>query len=94
VQLGVEDRDLDPVGDQDLAVGAADPPGQPGEAQLPQVIDYLAGAVGAAAQEAGHQGRRLSLVMPAAASRGGAQGVGQGHDPSRGCACREFRPPP
>ena len=33
VQLGVEDRDLEPVGGQDVAVGVLDPADEPGQAQ-------------------------------------------------------------
>ncbi len=43
VQLGIEDRDLDPVEGQDEAVGVLDPAGQPGHPEPPQVISHLAG---------------------------------------------------
>jgi hypothetical protein len=38
VDFGVEDRDLDAVGGQDVAVGVPDPVDQPLQAQPPQVV--------------------------------------------------------
>jgi len=61
VQFGVEDRGLDPLGGQDVAVGAPDPGDEPGEPEPPQVVGHLAGCVGVCSSPV-IKARRLSGI--------------------------------
>ena len=79
VELGVEDGELDPVWSKDVLVGVLDPPDESCDAEPSQVISHLARGVVGVQQAV--EARRLLLVMPVAAVRGGGERAGQGGDP-------------
>jgi hypothetical protein len=80
VELGVEDGDADAVGGEGVAVAAGQPLDEPGQAQSPEVVGHLAGAL-VAAEQPGDHGTEALVGEAGRGEQRLAQGAGQGHDP-------------
>ncbi len=81
MQLGVEDREPQPVAGEPVAVLARDAGDEPVAGEPGQVVAGLVHGVGGTAEQSGHQGAQALVGDAGNGEHGGAQGAGQGLDP-------------
>jgi hypothetical protein len=80
VDLGVEQREADPVDGEHVGVGAWQALDEALAAKPGQVVAHLVWRVGGA-EQGGHLGAKAPMGEPDHADKHRAQGAGQGHDP-------------